>query len=129
METNINISVSVSVALLLMILAGCSSGSDDYDAIRNRVDWQQTEEYKTCKSEEEAAIKANKTLWIKYKSNLAKAKAEYPQKLAEYNEALKDYQQNGGLLPLVVPLPETTLMSPPLFAKGKCFNPPKNFQG
>ena len=112
-----------------MILAGCSSGSDDYDAVRNRVDWQQTEEYKTCKSEEEAAIKANETLWTKYKSNLAKAKAEYPQKLAEYDEALKDYQQNGGLLPLVVPLPETTLMSPPLFAKGKCFNPPKNFQG
>jgi len=118
----------LSIALSFVLLAGCFSKADD--PLYNRIDWQQTDDYKACKSGEAAAVKANKAEWTKYNLKLAKAKAEYPQKLKQYERALKDYKQNGGLMPLGVSIPELSVgPGPLLLAAGKCFNPPKNFKG
>ena len=110
----------------LTLLVGCMGAKD---SVYDRVEWQQSAEYQTCKQNEDSSIQANKAAWKKYNNDLAKAEAEYPQKIEQYEKALLDYQQNGGLMPLIVTMPELSISSPPLLSKGQCFNPPKNFEG
>lgn len=118
------------ITLSCILLVGCFSKPENSvrDEIDKRISWQKTDEYKSCISDEKAAVAANKEEWAEYKIKLAKSKAEYPKKIKEYEKAMKDYKLNGGIMPIVDPIPELDVgPGPRLVSQGKCFNPPKGF--